>query len=526
MNDPTITNNAPDNRKGTGFTNLQKYLGANSGSNLDQYVGGQLSNEAGDYQKDLTQSQGQFNNDINSQYDQLNQQKNDADNVLSKYATPQDSTNTAPTTPPPTTPPPTYSTGPGLTKFAVQGSTNEQATSPNTATASTQSAAPLLSYDDYAKQYAPSDDEVNHFQSYLNPTYTGPQGLTNYDKLRSESQNLNSISSPTQNPQGLLSRYFGGGNQAYTSGQQNFDSMFLGSGDNIKQSLSQLRQINPNAVDNLNQASQGAVSDVRNKQAQQANNLRSQIGVDAYGNTLPSGGAIGNIQNSVNQRVTDFNQKAPGAVSDFRNLLNSYSYQKLSPEQRAALGQAVNYGDTSNDANVYATGATRSSYGVNPGAFLQQVAPVTAQTAINPDEAAKLSALYKLGGAQNNYDLNPALSGTAPKTPYSFNPNDFLNSVQNSQTHYQQAAAPLIAALQNSPNRDQSLQILKDLNALNAQFQQQQYQIPDQNQAINYVSNFSEPGAFGLAIGGGLAAGALAGGAATAGGVGGAGLLA
>jgi hypothetical protein len=272
MNDPTISNDvsndAPDNRKGTGFTNLQKYLGANSNNNLDQYLGSQISNEAGNYRNDLNSAQSQFQNDLSAQDQNLQNNQQNANNTLNSFSLTPTNASTGQT-----------------------GSTAGSLAQPTDASGNYDA---TTAYNNALSQYTPSDDTVKAFQSYMNPTYNGPSGLSNSDQLRATAQNLNSMGTQS-NPQGLLSRYLGGA-RGYTSGQQNFDSMLLGNANNTKQSLSQLRSINPNSIDAMAQGDQSAAQSVQNRQQGLANNIRSQLGIDQNNLALPDDTGNGLLQ--------------------------------------------------------------------------------------------------------------------------------------------------------------------------------------------------------------------------------------
>jgi hypothetical protein len=426
----------PDNRRATGFTNLQKYMGANKGTNLDQYIGNRIGQEGTDYQNQVQQSQNKFTDSLNDQKKKVSDEQADIDTTLQDPVKADDAT-------------------------------------------------------------------VQRFAQYRNPgQYSGPNGLDNYGSLRDTAQNLNSLNQQARQPQGLLSRYLGGQNHQYTQGQQNFDRLFLGNSQGIRQGLSQLNRVTPGQLDNFQQGAQGQVQNVKGMQTDTLNSLRQRLGIDAqnqvqptdqkdqYGNPIYSG-AIGNIQNAVSQRASQFNQSAPKALNDFRTLLSGGNYARsLTPEQKAALGQAAGYGDA---RNPYA-GFTNSSYGVNAASFLQGANPISADTAISPEEQAKLSALYKLSGAQNNFASDPTKAGTAATSPYTFNANDYLKAIQNAKNSYSQDIKPYMDVINNPAygagmTVDQAHQYLtntyNNLNSVNDRYQQDRAALPVFNNNIN-----------------------------------------
>lgn len=195
-------------QKGTGFTNINKLLGANQGAGqqIGQAIGQNIGNQAGKFQTNLTQEQQKFGEE---------KQKNtfgDTDAAKVKAGISN-----------------VFSATPGV----------QQGNAAN----------------------------AEDFQKYLAGQYSGPQGLTNSGQLQQQAGNINQLGQATQSQsgrEGLLRQMIGKGQ--YTQGQQRMDSALLNQGGN--QALKQVRQQTGQVGNLLGQAETDAQQQVKAAQEQ------------------------------------------------------------------------------------------------------------------------------------------------------------------------------------------------------------------------------------------------------------------
>lgn len=172
---PTQPQNRP---QGTGFTNLQSFIGANKNNQLGNAVGSGISNITGQAKTGLQQSQQQFQQGVN----QANQQT-------------QSDVQAA--------------TG-ALNQINQQNQLDQQSGS----------------YD--VSQYLPQGTQQS-FQRLGSAQYGGPTQLNINQPLQSQisqAQALAQMAGSQNGSRGLLKTFVGGPN--YTQGQQNLDSLLLG----------------------------------------------------------------------------------------------------------------------------------------------------------------------------------------------------------------------------------------------------------------------------------------------------------
>lgn len=152
-------------RKGTGFTNLSRVIGANQGNRLGTAVGGGISQAVGGVRQQVGQAQSDFQN-------QANQNR--------------------------------------------MGGADQQARSADVINRANQGQA--LSDQDYAD-----------VQKYTAGQYQGPTSLANQDQLIAQAQSgqaLGQMGGTAAGRQNLLQRYAGG--KQYTGGERSLDSILLG----------------------------------------------------------------------------------------------------------------------------------------------------------------------------------------------------------------------------------------------------------------------------------------------------------
>lgn len=170
---PTNSTVSPQKRS-TGFTNLQRYLSANTGNRLGTSIGSGITSSAQGVQTGLQDAQQQFQQ---------------------------------------------------------QAKTNDLASSENQA-----ARAAVLQRLSGSMVPAVNQSEVSDFSKYRAGQYGGPRELSDTDTLLNkarEAENLGKSTSSEEGRSGLLQRFVG--SPQYTQGQQRFDNLLLGQAPELSQ---------------------------------------------------------------------------------------------------------------------------------------------------------------------------------------------------------------------------------------------------------------------------------------------------
>ncbi len=222
-----VSNANPNQQKGSGFTNIQKVIGANQGNQLGQAVGSNIQQAGNQAQDNLKNAQNQFQQQ--SQANQFNTEGNKqlVQNVLDNP-----------------------------TQYNTQDQTN------------------------------PNSQQGRQFQTLISGQYQGPQNLANANQIQAQGGNLAQMGQALGSSggrQALLQQMFG--NPQYTSGQQTLDNLLLGQSQSPalqaakRQALMGQGQIN-NAVQGAAAQGQQAVNEAQNfgqgVQGQFANTVTGQ----------------------------------------------------------------------------------------------------------------------------------------------------------------------------------------------------------------------------------------------------------
>jgi len=160
-------------QKGTGFTNLQKYLQANKDNRLGQTISQGIGQAAQQARSGLQQAQSQFASQLESP--------------------------------------------------DILGSEASKTARTNILTGLSQSATPSVSQQD-----------IDQFTKFREGSYTGPQGLSNIDTLINRAGQAEQLGRAVGREEGrgqLLQQFVGG--PQYTSGQRTFDTSLLGGGSGL-----------------------------------------------------------------------------------------------------------------------------------------------------------------------------------------------------------------------------------------------------------------------------------------------------
>lgn len=432
-------NNSPSNRKGTGFTNLQQYLSANQNNGLDQYLGHQLQNEGQNFTTDVSNQQNQFQNDLQTEQQQYGQSQDEAQNLLkpySQYAPRADYVPQAPSASP-------YVTNPT--------SNDPNAVPPQ---------EPFT---------PPTQQQAQDFQNFIgSPGYQGPMGLQNPNNLLQEAQSLQDLGQQYRqsNPSAILGRYLGGNNQ-YTQGMQNFDSMLLGGAPNTRAGLASLNSYTPTYISNLNQGDQAQAQAQQSTEAGNLANLRKQLGLGAgnvpLSNTDSNPGIIQNMQNAVQNQV---NQDIYNQQQALQNAQNAFSSPTNASQWNAILQPYGASGPISYSGPFQEdTSQTKDTgyYGINPNNYVSAGPQASFASVANPQQQAQINALQQLIGApQTQFGANTAGTYDASHNGMDFNKDKFNTDLQQAVANYQNG-------INGQPGEKQLYQQL--LSAVNAPLQ-------------------------------------------------------
>lgn len=286
---PNSPSNMPQNaRTGSGFTNLQQYLGANEGNNLNDVITGGVNQQLGGVNTTLQGAQGDFASQLAnaSQLGSSTDIQNEQD-ILNKL--------------------------------------NNSPTDIN-------------------------QNDINAFQNYRTTNYNGPKQLSDtseFPKLTGQVDYLNSLGKNLQNPGGksqLLSTFIN--RPDYTQGEQNFDATLLGNSPN-NASFNQLGQ----QIQNTSKAVAGAEAQA-GAQAQNTADQTQQfkqgvyntLGLDQTGNYTGANqnGLIEQNANTLNQRVNDYTQQQNAAYQ--QSLQDLQNQNVTNNPYLASLSGMTTYG--------------------------------------------------------------------------------------------------------------------------------------------------------------------------------------
>jgi hypothetical protein len=163
---PTVNKNTPSKPRGTGFTNIQRILSANTGNRLGSTVAGQVGQLSSQARTGLQEATQGFQTQLGQARQGLEEKKGQAGQIMTKL-------DTAPS--------------------------------------------------------AIGEQEVEQFKTIGTSEYGGPKGLSNADELRrrgSEVQALGQLSGSQAGRQELLNRFIG--RPGYTTGQRTLDTILFG----------------------------------------------------------------------------------------------------------------------------------------------------------------------------------------------------------------------------------------------------------------------------------------------------------
>lgn len=311
----------PDNRnkKGSGFTNLNRVLQANQGNRLGTAVSGGVQNLGQNVRTQTQQAQGSFQEQAQKNRLDTDEAKQERSNIIGRFNQPsQPSTGTQ----------------------AAPQSGNTVATRPL--------AEPLPALEDkgvnrsgqpnapvQSSGFTPvTDDEVQKFTRFRTGTYAGPKQLDGYDDLSgkaAEAEQVGALSRSAGGRQELLRRFVGG--RDYTQGEQRLDTALLGLTG--QEGLSEARRATRGLGMDVAQANQSAAG-----LAQEYANRAKIFGEETVGQLQ---GARDPLSQGIDTRLKQYQDTEAQRIKDFQDVQNFLSgqgeqYQNIDKFTRLGLG--------------------------------------------------------------------------------------------------------------------------------------------------------------------------------------------
>lgn len=442
------------NRQGSGFTNLQRILQANQQNRLGQAVGQGVNKQVAGVRSNLQAGQSLFQTDAEK----------------AKLGTDQD-------------------------KQMVNENVNKA----------------LTQTDPNAVNTNFTPDITNKFSTFLKGQYTGPQEINNISNINAQAKQGEQLASNIGSPEGkqnILRSFVKAPN--YSRGQQNLDTLLVDRGQQGSQNLNQARRQAFGLSRDVNLANDAAKAEAAQNTAQNkqfGNEVRQQLGLNDQGQFNRDTGVAADIVNSATNRGQ---QALTKQEQDFQNYTAQLKNSDVS-QQEAAL---TALGMSPEDAKQY-IGTQRYNTDILPYLTKENLA-TDVSSAASPEELAKLNALSKLGGIQQDI-LDPNRTGAlAKQTPVQFAGDRAKQAIGERQSAYNTNLENLNSQIANldeqinagqrgslgggvsaaEVNRvnallQQKLQLQKNANDLKTQFGQQDF--IDTNALQNLIAQRTAP---------------------------------
>lgn len=357
----------PNNRKGSGFTNINRVVTANQGNKLGQTVSSGVQNQANQVKQQTHQATTNFNDEAQKKRLDTQEAANDRDAVIGRYSGANTNTNN-------------NSNTAGANNTGSSGVGTNQ----------------------------PTEQELSNFARYRTGTYEGPTQLTDYQTIAGKAQNtemLGDLSRSSGGRQELLKRFVGG--SGYSQGQQGLDNLLLGQSGN---SLNQARR----ATQGLSQDVAGANTQAASL-AQEYANRAKMFGEETTGKLTS---AIDPISGEIDKQLAANQADETSRKNSFKNLQNiltgtGANYKGLDRITRLGLGlQSAKDAGYLTDAQANQLlgdgGLIQRSeqLGLDTNALInERLKDISAQNlnrggAANATQESQLTALQKLMGKQ------------------------------------------------------------------------------------------------------------------------------
>lgn len=335
----------PNNRKGSGYTNINRVLTANQGNSLGQNVVSGVQNTANQVRNNVQQSQQNFQQEAQKNRLDTEEAKKNRDQTIGRFASPvagtqQVANNVAQTQQANSVAPiKTAQAGPAVEQTGAPNFAKQSSVAQPTAQSGAVTAIPVN---------AATEQEIADFQKYRTGTYAGPKELTDYQTLLGGASDVDMMGDQTRSIGGrqeLLKRIVGG--QGYTAGQQKLDNLLLGQSGN--------------ALNEARVAGRGLVNEVSN-----ANSAASNLAGEFVNRAKIFGGeTVNKINDAIVPISTEIDTKLKSLQDQDALRKNNFNYlqgvlgntdaqvQKLDRITRLGLGlQAAKDSGYINDTQV------------------------------------------------------------------------------------------------------------------------------------------------------------------------------
>jgi hypothetical protein len=396
--------NQPQQKKGSGFVNLNKILQANVGNKLGQTVAQGIGQGVGQVQQGLGQAKSQF------------QQEAEAKNLASVG--------------------------------------NKQAVS---------DALRNLS----GGQTDVSDDLVKQFGTFRAGQYAGPQELdpTKTVQLGSRAQEVQGFGQALGSggdKTRVLQAFAGKG--PYSAGQSRLDSLLLGQGPQAKQQLTEARQQSRGLVQQVGNEQDIArqIAQLKTGEAQQfGKDVRGQLGLADSGGFAETGLAP-ELLKAIDARAQEAQTKQQQDIAGFNQLLQKIQGGKWNSDLGNYAEDLTKYGLGYKDVRYLQGLPGRETYGadLSDPRLMQAAQAATRSSVADPGEAAKAEALAKLSGIGfDQFGIDKNAAKYDPSKPFSYDVSNLKNLIGQREGAYKQDLSPIEAERQrltqeyNAPRR-------------------------------------------------------------------------
>jgi hypothetical protein len=268
-----------NNRKGTGFTNINRVLTANQGNRLGSSVAGGVSNQVQDVRNQTQQSQQKFQEEANKNRLDTDDARNKRDEVIGR--------------------------------FGQSGNNDSLAGTQEVANQVGQNQVQQNEQQSGVRKPIVSQQEIQDFTKYRTGTYTGPQQLNDFQSLlgnASETQQLGDLTRSSGGRQELLRRFVGG--EGYNQGQQRLDNLLLGQSGT--QGLNEARRNTRGLEQDVSQANTQA-----SNQAQEYVNRAKMFGEETVGKLNE---ARDPISNEIDKQLAALQQEEQNRQGFYKNI--------------------------------------------------------------------------------------------------------------------------------------------------------------------------------------------------------------
>lgn len=279
-------------------------------------------------------------------------------------------------------------------------------------------------------EFVKDENNVDAWNKLFNAKYTGPAQFEDSADLFNSATGAAKTAvgkASAANSEGgrfaLLDTYFG--KPTYSAGQKSLDNLLVQNDTNANQAFDQVQR----NADELSrrQREQGAELDNYGTQGKASTEAarkmaREAIGVDDGGNYLEGQGALGELNSSVDKRVSDILTKYRTNVGSIKQALANRDFTKLSPQLRQELG--------ADGLNQIFNFNLESYFNAVPESNINKNSVATS------DEQRRMAALSKLAELDNTFLPYADEAGKvgADDAFYSFRKDDLARDIAKAQS--------------------------------------------------------------------------------------------